>query len=905
MPAAAVLIAYAIALPEQCPLLRKQAPFAFRTQFSVGGWNAALEMEQWEPGAMLTLEFPREVAISHITHATIVLSGARMVKFRLLPNPPSNTITVQGTGCWTGATSSSSCNPAIYCEHNPLPHARPPLPAPATGFLEVSSPRELSITSKDCRSFRLEWQAALGEGEMEYTVLVSHADVELSQGVAQSLYTVETWALVDSLHAESRYWLGVKARPQTKLLDEPWSTVVIVDGVTEKLDAEVHPENLEMSIEHSPPGNCSSINLVLPELPRCVPADFMAVEWRASAEESPWLPVIDRVDKNDNPKRVVVVDDLDPYEAYEFRVLLHLTMQNQQGNRGSIVEGPSTGALFVDMGEEELWAPPKAHSLGSAGFRLEIPEFSSCRKNLGIEVYSLNKDISEVWEKLSSVDALVTRNGVVWQGLRCPSACTFKLVYTHLVGNMLWESSTSPAIQSQGLPSVRDGYTRLEIRLSLTVEQPLAESQRLESLSIPSHWSSQFSSDLSTALRLEPSEVNVVEIRQSGEYILFDLPVDNAPASSLQALMREPVCSESFALHQPGSCSSSCDRQLGASPENANDGDLRQFHPRYAWQACPGEPFSWWGVDLGAVLSNPYVRVLMGPCCAASYDYRISLRIGQESSPETASTCAHLTVRDGSATGVICTGEGSWIFVTATPNVEAPTSTLSLVEVQTCSAEEISNPLFLQPLTQTIDISSGLIQLDSSSSLPTQLAYDLMPFDPSTREAAWRLPRESSRAIFARVLWILWCAVILAVVVRTGALWRILNLWPAPQASLANLTMEERDDCEHLFEEDQASCELGQLRADAPGIDITFETSEGKAHAAKLIIDHIKDVEQLIAAVKDLGSSVLNSTVDHVSVQYRNDSTGQTEQAYFDPILGESSDITIAKKATSWRVLVL
>ena len=45
--------------------------------------------------------------------------------------------------------------------------------------------------------------------------------------------------------------------------------------------------------------------------------------------------------------------------------------------------------------------------------------------------------------------------------------------------------------------------------------------------------------------------------------------------------------------------------------------------------------------------------------------------------------------------------------------------------------------------------------------------------------------------------------------------------------------------------------------------------------------------------------------VEHVSVQYTNRRTGAVEEAWCDPILGESSDLRAAKRAGRWRVLVL
>ena len=48
------------------------------------------------------------------------------------------------------------------------------------------------------------------------------------------------------------------------------------------------------------------------------------------------------------------------------------------------------------------------------------------------------------------------------------------------------------------------------------------------------------------------------------------------------------------------------------------------------------------------------------------------------------------------------------------------------------------------------------------------------------------------------------------------------------------------------------------------------------------------------------GPALRPPVVEHVSVQYTNRRTGAVEEAWCDPILGESSDLRAAKRAGRW-----
>jgi len=87
-------------------------------------------------------------------------------------------------------------------------------------------------------------------------------------------------------------------------------------------------------------------------------------------------------------------------------------------------------------------------------------------------------------------------------------------------------------------------------------------------------------------------------------------------------------------------------------------------------------------------------------------------------------------------------------------------------------------------------------------------------------------------------------------------------------------------------------------------MNVTFETADGSIVRSSVDMEHMTHAGDIIKAVKRAGADALGKKVDHISVQYVNVYTSQTEQVEFDPILGESSDVDVAKLAPEWRVLV-
>ena len=95
---------------------------------------------------------------------------------------------------------------------------------------------------------------------------------------------------------------------------------------------------------------------------------------------------------------------------------------------------------------------------------------------------------------------------------------------------------------------------------------------------------------------------------------------------------------------------------------------------------------------------------------------------------------------------------------------------------------------------------------------------------------------------------------------------------------------------------------------DSGVVAVTFDLPNRATHEGEVRVDGLRSVEELFQMVKREASEQAYAgveVVEHVSVQYTNRRTGAVEEAWCDPILGESSDLRAAKRAGRWRVLVL
>ena len=85
-------------------------------------------------------------------------------------------------------------------------------------------------------------------------------------------------------------------------------------------------------------------------------------------------------------------------------------------------------------------------------------------------------------------------------------------------------------------------------------------------------------------------------------------------------------------------------------------------------------------------------------------------------------------------------------------------------------------------------------------------------------------------------------------------------------------------------------------------VAVTFDLPNRATHEGEVRVDGLRSVEELFQMVKREASEQAYAgveVVEHVSVQYTNRRTGAVEEAWCDPILGESSDLRAASSCAT------
>ena len=669
---------------------------------------------------------------------------------------------------------------------------------------------------------------------------------------------------------------------------------------------------------------CDSIELLLPKaLGECNPMDFMSVQWRITAEGEVWQPLMERVARNDLPGNLLAVEQLDAYETYEFRAVLHHVKGAQ------IATGYSTGALMPGMLQNEMVKPPQVTASGSASFDVVLPAASPCRDLMQVSIEYSSERSPDQWQSIPRAGVRVEERTTHLDALHCLGACYFRYVPTNIIG---WEvpSEASEPVRGLPLPELSASSQRVEIRLAAHKEWDAT----------PTDWEEELKAALSSALDIPPT-INIAEVRNGGEYVVIDLPHSNSqagsdsivdddapmpatPTATLAALIQQPACESNLALQQSSSASCTAD---GASASNANDGDLHQFAP-HTWVACGDDNGNqpWWSVQLFRDVTRPFVRIFVGECCAQSFQGSLEILIG--SAPGTGSKCATLQVHDGTMAGAFCDGTGSVITVRASSN-------FALAEVQVCEASTV-NQLLSLPLTSTVDASAGVTEIGSSHA--TQLVPALLSLSEPGRSAPWRLPAPKQKGTSTTEFLLVAVAgasgmIFMGLVAcycfdRAGASRkRGKKKFARVSASEGGRCSELEDDEESDEDEDDEDDEDDDYRNDehqkkaltwnkrehaasAPRLvgsgtmPLSIERADGAIVSAIVNLTAIEDMEQIFNVVKSTVETALGAQVDHFALQYRNEKN-QFEEAYYDPILGEGSEVRDVISANQWRVLVL
>ena len=902
--------------------------------YDTGDWTGSVTLDDWRDGDLLTFNFGDSAAqIVDAAYSTVVDQQALETTIRLDHSPDTRQhkqvkVLVHGKGgCWA-SRSTSACTTTVACHNSPTPSPPPALrggEAPQT----ILAPH---VISGNCGTAQLVWEKPRGfDGLMlEYEVVV----IKLQGHMYESFETKAMEYDVQGLEPDEAYIFQVRSKVAVfGSFETQGGPLTNYRTPPDKTDAKEIVIVPEVSTD-----SCSSLQLALPPIPECsTKEDYVAVEWRTAREDDLWDSLMDRVDEEDTlPGKVLVVDDLNPYAVYRFRALLHHFGDRQVGSdkpkaRGRVLTGPATGALLVGMLPDELLRAPMVTATGSASFDIALPPISPCRSKLHSSVWYSFADAEEEWLLLPTEGVERHARHVIANALRCPVACRFRLVHDNLVG---WTepSLASSIVAAPELPELEPSRQRLEVKLGVRPRELLPPVD----LADREAWEAQFEDDLSEALGLPPAEVSaisVVEVRGSGAYVVFDVPHSTRAAAEapptkplevLEELMRQPACVEAnLALDQPGKCSSTCGGNASA-PALVNDGNLRQYAP-HAWTPCPSDERPWWSVQLAAPQTNPYVRVFLGEMAGsgtAQDSTFLEVYLGDAAGLHpTATKCEDLVAGAGSVTGTVCEGIGSWITIASRDG--AP---FALAEVQACASTDV-NALLRFPTTGSIDLAGGILQVHDAGTRAAQMAPSLLPFSPSGRDASWRQPPKGLEAppmlllgaSVALLALLLAAACLLISCCRGGFRCCSCSICSSSRRDTFSrvAVSESRVEESVPFEDDEELMGGGET-VEPPSqplrlkrmtsllsMDVTFERSDGKVESSVVDVSGVSEVDEALQVVREAAAVAFGFAVDHVSLQYMDTQTGVTEQAWYDPILGEGSSFDALMAAPGWRVLAL
>ena len=324
----------ASAVSDGCPLLTAGG-FVFQERQDHGAWRGSVQLA-WQAGTMVTISFHTNAEITKSEHAMIVRASPRTTVLQLLGlGPPDKALHLEGAGgCWQNR--ADMCTADVTCERADSPSPPPSAPHPS-----FPPPYRLSITprvvSTTCHSVQLAWDSPLPPDQ------VSEYLVQYAEAPHFHAETMKNAFEVPALEQGTAYHFQIGYRVSG---DDIWSQPgKATEVATSSVD---RGPSLPINVGHST-GGCTSLRLGLPEFGKCSPSEYLSVDWRVARTDN-WKVVMDRIDVGDLPSNILSVDQLDSRSRYEFRVKLHQVATDG----GRVIEGPSTGALLVDMRSNEL-----------------------------------------------------------------------------------------------------------------------------------------------------------------------------------------------------------------------------------------------------------------------------------------------------------------------------------------------------------------------------------------------------------------------------------------------------------------------------------------------------------------------------------------------------------------------
>ena len=483
-------------------------------------FRAQILVKPWTPGQQVLVDYgPSPVQIQRAWGAMINPVPQRNAFIMVLGSRGDE----QGGFSFNGAGADSP-TPNIQCVSNPppppfpLPPAPPfppppppaPLPPPSpspppTSIFAPKVPKHLESTSSSCASVGLKWDKAHIPDltpdapksltreklhDVSYEVTAQRADGTTSQIFSKTVPGTE--AEVGGLLPSTKYALRVRSINGAGMSALSESTLVDTAPAMRAPDAPFEPPGL------APSSECTTVELALPKLRGGCGGDLsLQVEGsRAGGKFG--------VFKKDLTGASVVIDGLDPYAAYRFRIVA-------ANGIGLSAEGPSSVPFLSDHGREVILAAPLVEPTSSASFRVWW-KTSTCRPQLSWEllyarVEAATGQLANEWRVLDT-DVRGTEYEV--QSLRCPLGCSFRLRPQHIDGLDETYSKASQPVASTVLHGAPDGAVRVELTMQA---RPTGDETPLSTLV----------GDVARSVGVDTSRFAVVEARTKRCHLVLDL----------------------------------------------------------------------------------------------------------------------------------------------------------------------------------------------------------------------------------------------------------------------------------------------------------------------------------------------------------------------------------------------